>query len=337
MAHVVAIGDVNVDFLMSVGRYPDPGECAISQGSTWQVGGSASNAAIVLSRLGLDTAMIGRLGADPLASWATTQMVDAGIDMAAVGQDAHAMTGFCVIPITPDGERTMFTERGANGRLSAEDLDDHLIATAQWLHVSGYLLFTHAGRTAFAEAIVRAQKADVPISVDVGIGADLAGHQGQLQRRLADVDVLLADEAELAILTGEDDPEAAARIAREQGAQAVIVKLGAAGCRAVTDDEWTLPALDVEPVDATGAGDAFSAGVIAGRLVGLDWRTAVWLANALGGLSVRCQGAGRALPDRAQIVDAIQEQASSDNTTPGTAELTTLIEQLGPPSGSHRG
>jgi len=337
MADVVAIGDVNVDFLMSVTHYPDPGECAISQASTWQVGGSASNAAIVLSRLGLDTAMIGRVGVDPLASWVTNQMGKAGIDMAAVGRDDDAMTGFCVIPITPDGERTMFTERGANGHLSAEALDKQLIATAQWLHVSGYLLLTPAGRTAFAEAIDRAHQANVPVSVDAGIGVALEGHQGQLQRRLTDIDVLLADEAELAILTGEDDPEAAARIAREKGTRAIIVKLGAAGCRAVTDDEWTMPALDVEPVDATGAGDAFSAGVIAGRLGGLDWRSTVWLANALGGLSVRCHGAGRALPDRAQVINAIQAQAPSDDESAGTPEVASLIEQLGTPHGNKRG
>lgn len=329
MADVVAIGDVNVDFLMSVERYPDPGGCAISQASTWQVGGSASNAAILLNRLGLDTAMIGRVGVDPLASWVTTQMVNAGIDMAAVGRDDDTMTGFCVIPITPDGERTMFTERGANERLSAEALDGRLIASAQWLHVSGYLLFTRAGRTAFAEAIDRAQRANVPVSVDVGIGIALEGHQEQLQARLTAIDVLLADEAELAILTGEDDPKAAARIARGEGTRTVIVKRGAAGCRAATDDdEWTLPALEVEPVDATGAGDAFSAGVIAGRLEGLDWRSAVWLANALGGLSVRCHGAGRALPDRAQIINAIQAQAPSDEGSHGTVELATLIERL---------
>ncbi|MFB6287037.1 MAG: carbohydrate kinase family protein, partial [Candidatus Bipolaricaulia bacterium] len=210
--------------------------------------------------------------------------------------------------------------------------------TAQWLHVSGYLLFTHAGRTAFAEAIDRAQQASVPVSVDVGIGAALAGHRGQLRERLTAIDMLLADEAELAIVTGEDDPETATRIARAKGTRAVIVKRGAAGCRAATDDdEWTLRAPEVDPVDATGAGDAFSAGVIAGRLGGLDWRPAVWLANALGGLSVRCHGAGRALPDRAQLINAIQAQAPSDNGSPGTAELASLIEQLGNPHGNQRG
>ena len=330
MAEVVAIGDVNVDVLMAVDPYPAPGGCAISQATSWQLGGSATNAAIALRHLGLDTAMIGRVGVDPLATWVLEEMGAAGVDMGAVRQASDAMTGFCVVPASPDGERTMFTERGANARLSAEDVDESTIASAKWLHASGYMLFTPEGRAAFAQAIETAHAHGRSISVDVGIGRALATHRTHLRRQLPAIDVLLANDDELTILTGDREAGAAAHAVRAHGTDAVVLKRGASGCGAVTKTgEWELPAVKLDPVDATGAGDAFSAGVIAAQLAGLDWRSTVVLANALGGLSATRQGAGRGLPGRTDAAQLIQHMERSDDWADWHRELAVLKEWLG--------
>ncbi len=330
MADVVAIGDVNVDLMMALDRYPSPGECAISQASTWQVGGSASNTAIVLSQLGVPTAMIGRVGVDPLASWVRTEMAEANVDIDAVRQDPECMTGCCVIPVSPDGERTMFTERGANARLSADDVDEPTIASARWLHASGYMLFTAEGRAAFAQAIETAAAHRLSVSVDIGIGAALAAHRDHLLGQLGAIDVLLANVHELAILTGDPNASDAATAVREHGTPSVVVKRGADGCGVVTSaGERNLPALGLDPVDATGAGDAFSAGVIAAQLAGFDWPSPLLFANALGGLSASRQGAGRALPGRAQVARLIRELEGSDDWIDWRTELATLRKRLG--------
>lgn len=299
MSKVAAIGDVNVDVLMSLDRYPSPGEFVASRSSEWAVGGSACNTAIALRRLGLDVAMIARVGADPLSSWALDEMRAAGVDVQHIRRDDDAMTGLCVIPISPDGERTMFTERGANARICPDDIPEATLANARWVHLSGYMLLQPGAQRAFAKAVEVASRSGVPVSVDVGIGPTLEAHGDVLCQSLPAIDVLLSDEAELEILTDKADPVEAARALQALGISTVIVKRGGRGCWAITSDgRWTLPAFEIEPVDATGAGDAFSAGIVTGRIAGLSARSTILLANVWGAMGATVQGAGASLPGR---------------------------------------
>jgi sugar/nucleoside kinase (ribokinase family) len=106
------------------------------------------------------------------------------------------------------------------------------------------------------------------------------------------LDYFLANDHEAFRLTGEKDPQMAAAILRERGAQSVIVKLGAEGCYALSD-EFTgeVPAFKVEVVDTTGAGDAFAAGFIAALARGADLKGACEAGNRAGARIVQKLGA----------------------------------------------
>ena len=313
MAAVVAIGDINIDVVMSLDRYPSPGEFVASRSSAWAVGGSACNTAIALRRLGLNVAMIARVGVDPLSEWALDAIQRCGVATSGVHRDPESMTGLCLIPISPDGERTMFTERGANAQIGPDDIPEDEIAAARWVHLSGYMLLQPGARQAFAKAIDAAKRSGVPISVDVGIGPTLNAHADALRPCLPAIDVLFIDVEELEVLTNEADPVAAAHGLHDMGTGNVVVKRGRKGCCAVTDaGEWTLPAFAIEPVDATGAGDAFSAGAVAGHIAGLSARSTILLANVWGAMGATVHGAGASLPGRAAARRFIARVRASD-------------------------
>ncbi|MFQ5343246.1 MAG: carbohydrate kinase family protein, partial [Anaerolineae bacterium] len=142
---VVVVGDINVDILATVDHYPQPGGHGLAEELRMESGGSAANTAAALGHLGLDVVMMGRVGDDPLAEGALRGLRSAGVDMLYVQRDAEMTTGVMFVTITPDGERTMFGGRGANRRLSPDDIDATAIQQARWLHLSGYALLSESG------------------------------------------------------------------------------------------------------------------------------------------------------------------------------------------------
>ena len=112
-------GDINVDVLMSISSYPQPGEDATAAKVVFRPGGSAANTALALTKLGVKTNMIGRTGDDTWADIALEPLAKAGVDIHYVRRDPEKPTGLIFIPVTGSGERTMFSYRGANLMISA--------------------------------------------------------------------------------------------------------------------------------------------------------------------------------------------------------------------------
>lgn len=306
---VIVVGDINVDILAPVDHYPLPGGHALAEELRVEGGGSAANTAVLLGLLGLEVTMLGRVGDDPLADWVLTGMEAAGVDVSTVRRDAGATTGLFCVAVTPDGERTMFGGRGANGRLSPDDIDAAVIETGRWLHLSGYQLLSESGRAALQKAADVARRAAISISLDVGIGPATGEWRAAVIEVAAGVDVLLPNQVEAELLTGETHPPDTVRRLKASGARTVVVKLGARGCYAAAgSEEWALPGFDVDVVDSTGAGDAFNAGFIAGQLVGFDLRASALLANALGGLATTAMGAGNAVLGPASVLPFLEER-----------------------------
>jgi ribokinase len=135
MATVVVLGDINIDVLMPVPDYPQPGGETLSERVTSSLGGSAANAAIVLARLGAVPRLVARVGQDPWAEMALEALRQAGVEVGCVQRDAQALTGMMFTPVTPDGERTMFGQRGANPRLDPSLITADIFRGASWLHL----------------------------------------------------------------------------------------------------------------------------------------------------------------------------------------------------------
>src|SRR5687767_6185529 len=167
-------------------------------------GGSGANVAAWLAVTGADAAFAGRVGADPLGDAAVAAL--AGVALA-VERDPERVTGTCIVLVHPGGERTMIPDAGANDALEVGSLP-----AGRHLHVPGYALLRPGSRAAARAALAQARERGMTVSVDPSSSAPLAQvGPAVFLEWVADADLLLPNAEEARVLTGEADPELAAR------------------------------------------------------------------------------------------------------------------------------
>jgi sugar/nucleoside kinase (ribokinase family) len=219
-------------------------------------GGSAANQAAWLGNLGSEVAFVGRVGAGDVARHRDALR---GVDAYLISD--NATTGTIVLLLGGDGERTMFTDRGASLNLGRTDIPDSLLHKAKHIHLTGYSLFTESTRAATLEILA---DADIPFSVDPGsvaflrdVGAD------RFRSWISGAAACFPNLDEARELTGCDQAEAAAE-KLQRDFPIVAVTLGAAGAVVAGPDlpATRVPAITTKCIDPTGAGDAFCAGFL---------------------------------------------------------------------------
>lgn len=261
------IGDVLVDVVVRPAE-PVAQDSDTTSAITWRQGGSAATTAARLGRLGVPVRLAGRVGADAPGRWLATSLADGGVEVA-LTLDRDQPTGTVVAVVRGD-ERDMYTSRGAAAALQPADVDG-LVEDAVHLHLSGYVLLEAATRAAGLAALAAATHAGVPVSVDPSSAGPLSSvgagtFMGWLPRG-----VLLTPNAdEAAVLSGLEDPTAAAVALADRCHGQAVVTLGAGG--AVWSDGTSVCTCAVDAVvpdgDPVGAGDAFTAGLLHARLAG---------------------------------------------------------------------
>ncbi len=229
-------------------------------------GGSAGNAIFGLAKLHNPTAFLGKLGNDAAGDFYRSKLIELG------GSDEYfciiegGVTGRCLSMITPDSERTMRTDLGVAASLSVEDIKHADFEGVDHVHVEGYLLFLE-GVTEKILAV--AQECGCTISIDLATFEIVRLKRDLLARLLRDyVDIVFANEDEAAAFAMREDPAEQAEILSVL-CPVVAIKLGADGCYLQDDSGvYTVPALKVEVVDTTAAGDLWAAGFLHGWLNG---------------------------------------------------------------------
>ncbi len=329
MSEVVLFGDINVDVLMSIPQFPDPGGDAMAEQVTLRPGGSVANTVIVLAKLGMSTKIIGRTGDDHWADIAMQPITNVGVDVSEVSRDPHDSTGLIFIPVTRDGERTMFSYRGANIRKSSAEISSQIFSGARLLHISSYNLLESPQKVATRRALDFALTAGLGISMDIGVepAIRIASDLVELLPSLSHI-ILSMEEAQR--LVHKTTPGSAADELLLRGVEVVGLKLGSAGCLvADANNRHTLPGYEVVSVDTTGAGDAFCAGLLFGWMQGLSLAASGLLANALGALATTVWGCGSALPGRDEVVSLLQEQLHLKDDMDVRSWTEEVLELLG--------
>jgi ribokinase len=264
VSRIVVLGDVMVDVVtrLSVPLAPGSDAPAVVR---FYGGGSAANTAAWLAQAGAEPVLVGRVGDDERGHGVRDELRAAGVDAVLVA-DPELPTGTCVVIVGPDGERTMAPDAGANDGLSDADLSDDLLGAGGHLHVAGYALLRPGSRPAARAAISRALEHGMTVSVDPSSAALLSP---EFLDHADGAGLLLPNLDEARMLSGEGDPERAARALAGRFGE-VVVTLGADG--ALWTDGREIVRADAVPVeaavDSTGAGDAFAAGLLAARLDG---------------------------------------------------------------------
>lgn len=260
---VVVVGDVIDDVVVR------PLEAVTRDSDTRAViarspGGSAANLACWLGAAGAVVTFVGRVGAADVARH-TEALERFGVD-ARLAADPDCDTGSIVILVDPDdGARTMFTDRGANLALVADDVEPGLVEDAALLHLSGYSFVDPDVRRAALDLMARARRAGVAVSVDPSSASFLAevGAEDFLAWT-AGARLCFPNHDEARVLTGLTDPTAAAALLSERY-ELVAVTCGADGAVVAAGGQVLARVVGprVEAVDSTGAGDAFCAGFLA--------------------------------------------------------------------------
>lgn len=287
----VVVGDLMTD-VVAQARGPVRRGSDTDARITTHPGGAGANTAAWLASEGAPVALVGRVGDDAIGRTWVAGLVDAGVQVHAP-VDPVRSTGTVVVVVDPDGERSMLPDAGANAGLSPADLPEALFAKGRHLHLSGYTLLHDGCRAAGLVSFDLARRRGMTISVDPAS----AGPIGDLgvERFLGWIegaDVLLANEDEVLRLTGEGDPEAAAR-ALAGSFSTVVVKLGAHGALLVSGDRPAVQAqaVAVSVVDTTGAGDAFAAGFLPAWADGATAMEALAAGNRVASYAVSRVGA----------------------------------------------
>src|SRR5262245_8425350 len=163
---ILVIGDANADLSAALRRFPREGDDSPIGALAWGSGGSAANVAAALALLGAPTRLLARVGRDPAAQVALRAARAAGVDLAHVQLDDSVATGLCFAAVSPGGERTFFSFRGANVALAPVP-PGALLEGVRWLHIAGHALLEGQQRTTTLALLAEAAAHDIPISLDV--------------------------------------------------------------------------------------------------------------------------------------------------------------------------
>lgn len=237
-------------------------------------GGSAANTIAGLAALGLRSAYVGKVRDDQLGAIFVHDMRAQGADFDTPLAPASSReeTGRCMVLVTPDGERSMSTYLGVSEHLSPADIDEGQMAEAEWLYLEGYRFDGPDSHAAFARAIGAARAAGGRVSLTLSDPFCVERHRDAFRAMIRDhVDLLFCNQHELLAMYR--------RATLDEAMEEAASEIDIVACTASEQGAWVLaeggrhhaPAVATEVVDATGAGDLFAAGFLAGLLRGRPW------------------------------------------------------------------
>ncbi|WP_457970371.1 sugar kinase [Pseudomonas sp. R4-84] len=301
-----------------------------------RIAGADSNVAIGLSRLGFQVAWLSRVGADSLGRFVVQTLEKEGLDCRHVAVDPAHPTGFQLKSRTDDGSdpQVEYFRRGsAASHLSVDSIAPPLLA-ARHLHATGIVpALSVTARAMSFELMTRMREAGRSLSFDPNLRPSLWSSEAtmisEINRHAALAHWVLPGLGEGRLLTGFDDPADIAAFYLDQGAEAVVIKLGPDGAyyRTSRDQGFIAGVPVARVVDTVGAGDGFAVGLISALLEGRDITEAVRRANWIGSRAVQNRGDMEGLPTRlelsAEFETAHREQARShkDSSYPCGSEL----------------
>lgn len=288
---IFCLGDLNVDVLLAIDSYPEVGGDRRSDKMTLEIGGSVTNSAVLLRKLGNQTALLACRGDDLFGQYAQRGLEAIDLDLEYLQTAVGETTGLMFIPVTPSGQRTLFGSRGANLNLQEDQLPTSLEEGTALL-ISGYALLDSDQAHASRRALEMALEANLFLAMDSAYEPPLVEPEA-FTPYLKHMDLLTIGEAEAKSLAGMEDLTGSIHYLLDEGVSTIALKRGSAGSRLYTAaEEWDLPTLAVQPVDTTGAGDNFTAGLLHGILVGLALPAAGLLASAAASHIINRWGAG---------------------------------------------
>ena len=298
---VVGFGALNIDKLYRVKRIVGAGEETVITRYDETPGGSAANAIVGLARLGVKVGYIGKVANDPDGTLQLKSLKEENVDITKVIICKEGKSGTAIGFVDENGERVLYVHPGVNDTITFEEIDKTYVRNTKFLHITSFV-----GENPFkVQKKIIKTLSKVKLSFDPG-GLYTRKGFAVLRPLLKKTDVLFLNEREQKKLTGKDF-QTGSKILLEAGAQVVAVKLGKKGCYVTNGKEkYLIDAYRVKVVDTTGAGDAYCAGFLYGKVMGKDLYTCGRLGNFVASRKIQKIGAREGLPTPATIVDILK-------------------------------
>lgn len=292
MADITCLGILVADLVgKPVDKYPDRGKLVLIDQLELHSGGCAANTGVALAKIGIDTAIIGKVGCDGLGDFMVNALERNGVSADGIVRDTKTGTSGTMVVVHSDGERDFIHYLGANATLVEDDINWDLIKGSKILHIAGSFLMPAFDGQPTANVLKKAQEMGIITSLDTCWDS-----KGQwmkvLEPCLQYMDYAVPSIEEARMVTGKHDPADVAKVFMDHGVKVVGLKMGEKGSYIRTADvEITVPRFTVDAIDALGAGDSFAAGFLTGVLKGWDLEKTGRFANAVGACCVKALGA----------------------------------------------
>ncbi len=296
---VVVLGGINMDYLIRGKALPRPGDTVDGSAFLRAGGGKGANQAVAAARLGARVAFIGRVGRDRAGDELLDLLRREGIDVRLTTRDPRTPTGVALVMIDRSGEKQIMVAPGANHRLTPRD-----VTAAKSIITRARVLLTQF-EIPMRSVVTAARLAH---SAGARVVLDPAPPARAVRDLLKRVTMIRPNSAEAQSLTGmkvrsASSARKAARKLLGLGVGAVATQAGGAGDLLVwPEGEARFPRLPVQAIDATGAGDAFAAGLAVALSERRSWREAGAFANAAAALATTKFGAQPSMPRRADVL-----------------------------------
>lgn len=298
MPRITVVGSLNMDLVIKAPKLPELGETVTGGQFGTFPGGKGANQAVAAARLGAHVTMVGCVGGDAFGEQLRAGLAQDGIDISHIRRDADAPSGVVFITVDDRGRNTLVVAPGANSRLTPADVD----AAADAIKSSQFLLVQlEIPLVVVIHAAQVARRAGCRVILDPAPARPLPA---ELYRN---VYLVNPNEVEAKLLTGititdERDAARAAESFLSKGCEVAVIKLGERGAFLASDSNRQLmPAVPVNAVDSTAAGDAFAGALAVALAEGNALDAAVRFANATAALSVTRMGAQPSMPRRDEV------------------------------------
>jgi len=291
---VACIGILVADVITKpVDKIPAPGLLERVSSIETYTGGCAMSAGIDMAKIGIKTAVLGKVGNDSFGEFLKDALVKYGVDTRGIAIDENVQTSASVVLSSSNGERSFLHTVGANGTFCYDDVNWDVINDSDIIFVAGTMLMDSFDGECCAKVLKKCKEMGKTTVLDTAWDS-----QGRwmkvLQPCMEYIDIFLPSIDEAIELSGETEPDKIADVFFGMGVSKVVIKLGSRGCymRETKDSEPVIiPCFKVKAVDTTGAGDSFCAGFLSAMAKGLSFEECGRFANAVGAHCVMAMGA----------------------------------------------
>jgi fructokinase len=313
MKGIISLGEALIDFI------PLDKDNITYQKSP---GGAPANVAVAVAKLGAKSSFLGKVGDDVLGHFMKDTLESHGVDTTEMSMTDQHRTGVVFVTLDATGERnfSFYIDPSADRFLTKEDIKPAVFSSHRVLHFGSISMISEPSKTATIEAVKQAKQNGLIVSYDPNLRLSLWPSEEQARKTIlsmmAEADVVKISEEELKFLTGETDLEKGISQLASYEIPILLVTFGGEGSYIHLNGQTIhVPAMKVETVDTTGAGDAFVSGILYNLnetegsirdITATRWQEIVTFASVSGALAASTRGAMTALP----TLEEVQEQLS---------------------------